>query len=251
MASALNGDPPQARCFYIDVPGGSEKTDLFNKLEAQLRFSGHKVACAAWIGIAQTLLPEGRTVHTLFKLPVLVLDTSSWRVPPTSKQAQLLRNRVAFIIDEVFMIPTHTLHAIDRCLHDITGEQVPFSNKVFLFGGDFRQVLPIVPHAPPAVMIDTCIKKSPLWHYFQIHRLKINMRSCPGEQEFSRWLLKLGNGNLTSMNDAVDMIEIPKSTIVTGSLIDLIYGHTTTEENAVASFFPPKMTTVCTSTRRF
>ena len=169
VASALNGDPPQARCFYIDAPGGSGKTYLFNKLAVQLRSSGHKVACAAWTGIAQTLLPEGRTVHTLFKLPVPVLDTSSCRVPPTSKQAQLLRNCVAFIIDEASMIPTHVLHAIDRCLRDITSEQVPFGNKVFLLGGDFRQVLPIVPHAPPAVVIDTCIKKSPLWHFIQIH----------------------------------------------------------------------------------
>ena len=86
VASALNGDLPQARCFYIDAPGGSGKTYLFNKLAAQLRSSGHKVACAAWTGIAQTLLPEGRTVHTLFKLPVPVLDTSSCRVSPTSNR---------------------------------------------------------------------------------------------------------------------------------------------------------------------
>ena len=66
------------------------------------------------------------------------------------------------------------------------------------------------------------------------------MRSRPGEQEFSKWLLKLGNGNLTSMNEAVDMIEIPKSSIVTGSLIDVIYGHTTTEEKRSRIILSPK-----------
>lgn len=179
-------------------------------------------------------------MHTLFKLPVPVLVNSSCRVSPTSKQAHFLRNCVAFIIDEASMIPSHALHAIDRCLRDITNEQVPFGNKVFILGGDFRQVLPIVPHAPPAVVIDTCIKKSPLWIYFQVHRLTINMRSRPGEQEFSKWLLELGDGNLSSINESIDMIEIPRSTIVTGSLIDAIYGETTTEQKRSRVIFPPR-----------
>lgn len=239
VESALSEETPQARCFYVDAPGGSGKTYLFNKLATQLRSNGHQVGCAAWTGIAQTLLHEGRTVHTLFKLPVPVLDTSSCRVSPTSKQGQLLRNCVAFIIDEASMIPTHALHAIDRCLRDITGIQVPFGNKVILLGGDFRQVLPIVPHVPPAVVIETCIKRSHLWHHFQVHELTVNMRSRPGEQEFSRWLLELGNGNLTS-DIEVDTIDIPPSMIVTGSLIEAIYQDTTTEEKCSRIILSPK-----------
>ena len=57
-----------------------------------LRHNGYKVSCAAWTGIAGTLLTEGRTVHSLFKLPVPVTDTSSCSISPNSEQANLLRN---------------------------------------------------------------------------------------------------------------------------------------------------------------
>jgi hypothetical protein len=34
---------------------------------------------------------------------------------------------------------------LDRSLQDITGSELPFSGKLMVFGGDFRQVLPVVP----------------------------------------------------------------------------------------------------------
>jgi hypothetical protein len=34
---------------------------------------------------------------------------------------------------------------MDRYLQDIMGCELPFGVKVVVFGGDFRQVLPIVP----------------------------------------------------------------------------------------------------------
>ena len=65
------------------------------------------------------------------------------------------------------MIPTHALDAIDRSLQDITGNNECFGGKVMLLGGDFRQVLPVVPCATETVVIDTCLKKSILWQHFQ------------------------------------------------------------------------------------
>ena len=35
-----------------------------------------------------------------------------------------------------------------------------FGGKIFLLGGDFRQVLPVVQHAHPIVIIEKYIKKS-------------------------------------------------------------------------------------------
>ena len=123
---------------------------------------------------------EGRTVHGLFKLPVPVLENSTCNVPPTSEHAELLRALDLIIIDEASMIPTHALHAIDRCLQDITQDSRPFGGKTLLLGGDFRQVLPVVPRAPPTVIIDTCLKRSPMWPLFQQHTLTRNMRTLPG-----------------------------------------------------------------------
>jgi hypothetical protein len=38
----------------------------------------------AWTGIAASLLPEERTVHSRFKLPVPILETSKSSIRPNS-----------------------------------------------------------------------------------------------------------------------------------------------------------------------
>ena len=126
-------------------------------MASYLRHHSKHVVCAAWTGIAANLMFDGRTVHSLFKLPVPVLETSTCNVSPTSTQADMLRRQDLFIIDEALMIPSHALHAIDICLQDITGVASHFGGKILLLGGDFRQVLPVVPRVPPSVVIDTCL----------------------------------------------------------------------------------------------
>ena len=77
-----------------------------------------------------------------------------------------------------------------------------------LLGGDFRQVLPVV---SLAVVIDTCLKRSILWQHFQQIKLTQNMHTNQEEQEFSKWLLELGNGILMADLEPPmrDIIEIP------------------------------------------
>ena len=211
------------RLHYVDAPGGSGKTYVFNKITSHLRHHNKTVACAAWTGIATTLMTSGRTVHNLFKLPVPVVDNSTCNVSPTSEQAATLRAVDLFIIDEASMIPSHALHAMDRCLQDITQDSHPFGGKAMLLGGDFRQVLPVVPRAPPAVVIDTCLKRSPMWPLFKQHRLTRNMRALPGESEFAAWLLQLGNGTLNNTTVEPETVEIPPACVCEGDLVDEVF----------------------------
>jgi ATP-dependent DNA helicase PIF1 len=54
--------------------------------------------------------------------------------------------RAALIIwDEVAMTKRQSVEMLDRSLQDIMGYELQFGGKVMVFGGDFRQVLPIVP----------------------------------------------------------------------------------------------------------
>ena len=96
---------------------------------------------------------------------------------------------------------------------DITGVSVPFGEKVILLGGDFRQVPPVIPS--PAVMIDTCLKKSPLWPLFPHHQLSQNMQTRQGEQEFSDWLPQLGNGTswLISIQGSLMLVKFHHSAV--------------------------------------
>ena len=191
------GQRAKCRAHFLDGPGGSGKTTVYNTLIASCRGDGVKVVASAFTGIAATLLAGGRTLHNLFKLPVPILDTSTCSVAPNSKHAEYLRSVTLFIIDEASMVPVHALNAIDIMLRDITQQKdVPFGGKVFLMGGDFRQVLPVVPRKPRTVIVENCIKSSALWPSFSVVQLKKNMRAAEEEADFASWLLEVGNGSL-------------------------------------------------------
>ncbi|XP_064644731.1 uncharacterized protein LOC135498406 [Lineus longissimus] len=201
---------PKCRAYFLDGPGGSGKTTCYNAIISAFRSQQVPVAPTAWTGIAATLLKGGRTVHNLFKLPVPVLDTSVCNVKPTSKHAQYLRSVTLFIIDEASMIPVHALTAIDKMLRDILTSDCPFGGKIFVLGGDFRQVLPVMPRKPPRVVIENCLKQSHLWSQFQIFHLTKNMRAGDEEQAFAKWFLELGNGELstsTNIHNSVNLLE--------------------------------------------
>ena len=78
------------RCFYHDGPGGSGKTFLYETLLAFIRGRGDIALAFATTGIASTLLKGGRTVHSGFKLPVPLLDTSVSSIRLNSVKDDLL-----------------------------------------------------------------------------------------------------------------------------------------------------------------
>ncbi|RCN37604.1 hypothetical protein ANCCAN_16484 [Ancylostoma caninum] len=56
------------KMHYIDGPGGSGKTYLYNTIYHILKGRHKSIICVAWTGIAASLLPEGRTASSTFKL---------------------------------------------------------------------------------------------------------------------------------------------------------------------------------------
>ena len=216
----------ECRTYFLDGPGGTGKTMVYNTLIAICRCRGVKVAPCAWTGIAATLLTGGRTVHNLFKLPVPIIDTSVCNVSPTSKHAAFLKSITMFIIDEASMVPSLALNAIDLMLRDITGTEVPFGGKIFLLGGDFRQVLPVVPRSSRAVIFENCLKSSHLWSLFTVFKLTKNMRARGSELEFANWLLSLGNGELTSDPEYIhtDSIVVPSQcNLIDGDIVSAVF----------------------------
>ncbi|GFY64708.1 ATP-dependent DNA helicase [Trichonephila inaurata madagascariensis] len=94
------------------------------------------------------------------------------------------------------MISHCALSAVDRLFRDLMGLDVPFGSKVFVLGGDWRQMLPGAVHANRTVIVETCLKNSPPWSSFKQFIFIRNMRTEPHEQDFASWLLHLGNGIL-------------------------------------------------------
>jgi hypothetical protein len=81
------------------------------------------------------------------------------------------------VCDEVSMMHKETLRIMHLALQDLTGNrQHSFGGTVFVLGGDFKQLLPIVPPTARATPIEHSLLSSPYWEQFQAMRLSINQR---------------------------------------------------------------------------
>ncbi|KAL6207830.1 hypothetical protein ACLB2K_018783 [Fragaria x ananassa] len=131
--------------FFVDGPGGTGKTYLYRALLATLRNKNHIVLATATSGIAATILPGGRTAHSRFKIPLDPEKTPTCSISKQSDLAELIRKSSAIICDEAPMMHKCAFEALNETLKDITKINLPFGGKVIIFGGDFRQIPPVVP----------------------------------------------------------------------------------------------------------
>uniref|UniRef100_A0A453HZ94 ATP-dependent DNA helicase n=1 Tax=Aegilops tauschii subsp. strangulata TaxID=200361 RepID=A0A453HZ94_AEGTS len=91
-----------------------------------------------------------------------------------------------------------------------------------VLGGDFRQILPVIPKGKREHIISASIKRSYLWKNFEEYRLTENMRlnsfeGSPEEKakttEFANWILNIGDGTTTTIDDE-DWVSIPEDLIL-------------------------------------
>lgn len=226
-------DAKLPKCFFLDGPGGTGKTFLYSMLLSQQRLKGLIVLAAASSGIAAILMDGGRTGHSYFKIPIDITSSSQCNIKKNSNLAQLILRCALIIWDEVPMTHRFAYEALDRTLRDLTDIDEPFGGKVILFGGDFRQTLPVVPRGSKEAVVKASIKKSALWTCFCICKLKINMRVLhntddPGAAAFAEYLIRVGNGSEpVHQIGEFALIELPQCmTLLTKTvqgLIDFVY----------------------------
>ncbi|MFS7913669.1 putative DNA helicase [Helianthus anomalus] len=115
--------------------------------------------------------------------------------------------------------------------------ELPFGGKVIVFGGDFRQILPVIPNGTRQQIVNASLSSSYIWSECKVLKLTKNKRLTVGAQtsnvesieKFARWLLDIGEGNVGSENDGEALIEIPDDLAITDSddpiqsLIDFVY----------------------------
>jgi hypothetical protein len=135
----------KARDFFFDGPRGTDKNFLYMCLIATVHLEGLIAVTTATSGIAASIVHGGRTTHSICKIPIKVSDGSICKFSKQSDTTDLLYRAPLIIWDEVAMTKRKSVETWDRSLQDIIGCELPFGRKVMVFGGDFRQVLPIVP----------------------------------------------------------------------------------------------------------
>ncbi|XP_057811274.1 uncharacterized protein LOC131025497 [Salvia miltiorrhiza] len=157
--------------FFIYGYGGTGKTFIWNTLSAALRSKGEIVLNVASSGIASLLLPGGRTAHSRFKIPINVNEDSMCNINQGSPLAELIVRCKLIIWDEAPMMHKFCFEALDRSLRDIkrfvntSSASTPFGGKTVVFGGDFRQILHVIPKGSRQDIVFATINSSYLWRY--------------------------------------------------------------------------------------
>ena len=85
-------DDPQTAHFYLQGPGGTRKTFLYQTLCHYYRSQGKTVLCVASTGIAALLLPDGRTSHSQFGIPLELNESSVSTITKSSLLGVYLRS---------------------------------------------------------------------------------------------------------------------------------------------------------------
>jgi hypothetical protein len=148
-------------------------------------------------GIASLLLCGGRTAHSMFKIPLSLNPDSTCPIRKEGRLVALIRNTRLIIWDEITMQHRHAAEAVDRTCRDILNtHDHPFGGITVVFGGDFQQILPVVPRGSREDVVSATLLRSDLWRHVEVLTLIRNMRvaSTPDAHSFSSWLLDIGHG---------------------------------------------------------
>ncbi|MCH79313.1 ATP-dependent DNA helicase PIF1 [Trifolium medium] len=210
--------------YFLYGYGGTGKTFLWKTLSAALRSQGKIVLNVASSGIASLLLPNGKTAHSTFCIPLEINEKSTCNVTQDSVRANLLRATSLFIWDEAPMMNRLCFEAFDRTMRDLMAKvdkanrKKPFGGKVVVLGGDFRQILPVIRKGSRGQIIKANVSSSKLWKHCKVLKLTKNMRLKSGTtvesqneiKEFADWLLKIGDGFGNRDETGEMQIDIPE-----------------------------------------
>lgn len=137
--SVLNNDP----FFFLCVWPWRNSQNIPMEHNCVIPKSTKKIVLTvASSGVASLLLPNGRTAHSRFRIPVDIDELSICDIKRGTKLVELLMETSLIIWDEAMMTNKQCFEALDRSLRDILSENnekasnTPFGGKVVVLGGD-------------------------------------------------------------------------------------------------------------------
>lgn len=87
--------------FLVDAAAGTRKTFLYNTLIHAIRERNNVVIPLSFTGIAASLFPGGKTLHSAFSLPLDLNETSACGLKANHLFARKIKNASLIIIDKV------------------------------------------------------------------------------------------------------------------------------------------------------
>ena len=153
--------------FFIFGHGRTGKTYLWNTIISKIRSDNKIVLAVVSSGIASLLLPKGRTTHSRFRIPLLIDKASTSHIKKGTQLANLKEKTSLILWDEAPMNNKYCFEALDKTLQDLRNNfEQPFGGITVVLGGDFRQILPVIPLGTKEQIIDATVTNSYLWQSF-------------------------------------------------------------------------------------
>jgi hypothetical protein len=181
--------------LFVDGPGRTRKTYLYRALLATIRSQKKIVVATTTFCVTASIMPSGRTTHSRFKILLTIDNGAFCTFTKQSGTAKLLRALSLIIWDEASMTKRQSVEALDNSLRDIMDRpEMLFSGKTVVFGGDFRQVLPVVRRGSRAQVVGASLCMSYLWDSMRHLKLVRNMRA-KSNPWFVEYLLRVGGGS--------------------------------------------------------
>jgi len=211
--------------FFVDGPGGTGKTYLFNTIARKAELLGFNSVMTAYCCVSSgkgknmpqnirlANITTGRSIEQHFITPICC--------------AEALRQANLIIIDEVSTLSSLQLNVIHILLSALSSTRdLPLGGYIIVFGGDFRQTLPLPRRLADRIqVVENTILQHPLWKHVRHISLFDNMRARESTEEFRKWLLNIGNGNPTVLSTGVvalqHHIDIPVD-MCARNLVDLV-----------------------------
>lgn len=150
---------------FVTGGAGTGKSTFIRWLDEQ--FAGHSILCAP-TGIA-ALTIRGKTIHSLCRFPPAWIVEQDIR--PVPKAQAILKKAKVVVIDEISMVNSNLLDAVDQFFRINRSDSSPFGGISVVMVGDLFQLPPVVTsstrhlfeaaYSSPKFFAANCIASSP------------------------------------------------------------------------------------------
>ena len=188
VLAAMRGSS-DSKIFAVLASAGCGKTKWVEGLSWTLRGEGHVVLNVAASALAATLLPNGATAHSTFRIPIPTTSASYCGVKGAERE--IIRQCQCICYDEVSMVGKEVADCLDRFLQDVMGNSSPFGGKTIVFLGDFKQLMPV----EPGRRYPATVKNCSWWPQCHVMRFTKNFRAA-ANPDFCAFLEHVGNGDI-------------------------------------------------------